>query len=146
MRSARAMALSNIRKVHQLSTKDLTPLFFWGTQTKMIVIPHETPPKHFDSPALVDLPNRVKKHLPILFTNKDFVPKASTVHDVIDSSGVLNAKCPSHGTVEYQKGHQLSTKDLTPLGLVKQQAVLPHGSPVYPSPPFLPIVHKGFCK
>src|SRR5262250_1778291 len=85
-----------------------------GTQTKMIVIPHQTPPKHFDSPAIVDLPNRVKKHLPILFIDKDFVPRASTVHDVIDSSGVLNAKWPSHDTAEYQKGHQLSTKDLTP--------------------------------
>jgi hypothetical protein len=67
-----------------------------GTQAKVIVVLHETVCKDLDSPTIVDFTNRIKKGFVVLLLEKDFLSRASTVHDVIDGSRILNTKRPSH--------------------------------------------------
>ncbi len=82
---------------------DVRKIALRGTQTKVIAVRHQAPAKDFHSPAIVDFTNRIKKDLAILFIEKDFLPRPSAIHHVIDSSGILNAKWPRHDYAEYQK-------------------------------------------
>ena len=49
----------------------------------------------------MDFANGFKKGLVVLLVNKDFLPRASPIHDVIDGSGVLNTKRPGHDNDPY---------------------------------------------
>jgi len=80
---------------------DAREISLWGTQTNVIVVPHQTVCKELDSPTVVDFANGLKKGFVILLVEKNFLSRASTVHDVIDGSRVLNTKRPSHGTRHY---------------------------------------------
>lgn len=75
---------------------DAREISVWGTQTDVIVIPHQTVCKEFDSPTVMDFARGLKKGLVVLLVEKDLLPRASPVHDVIDSSRVLNTKRPGH--------------------------------------------------
>jgi hypothetical protein len=52
--------------------------------------------KDFDSPPVVDFPDALQKSLAVLLVNEDLLPRAATVHDMINGGGVLNTKRASH--------------------------------------------------
>jgi hypothetical protein len=60
-----------------------------------------------------ELHHSFKKRFVVLLVDRNFLPRTSTVHYVIDGSGVLNTKRQRHKTVRTIADRQLSTKDLT---------------------------------
>src|SRR5262245_16560303 len=84
-------------------------------QTHMIVVAHDAIGKYFHCPTIVNFTDGLKKPFVVLLVQEHPLPRTSTVHYVIDGSGILNTKRPRHETVTITASHPLSTKDLTPV-------------------------------
>jgi hypothetical protein len=80
----------------------------------MVVVAHQTIGEQFHSPPLMDFSNGVNKGFVVRPVEKYLLSRAATIHDVIDGSGILNAKWPRHNHRCYYYSAKLSTKDLTP--------------------------------
>ena len=65
-------------------------------QTHMIVITHEAIGKYFHPPTIVNFTDGLKKGFVVLPVEKNLLPRTSAVHDVIDSSGILDTKRRRH--------------------------------------------------
>jgi hypothetical protein len=92
-----------VESVHM--SHDAREISLRGAQTEVIVVPHETVGKDFDSPPVVNFPNGFHKALVVLLVDKDLLPSASTVHDVIVGFGILDTKWSSHGKGLSRAGH-----------------------------------------
>lgn len=62
------------------------------------------------SPTIVKFTNRVEKSLAVAPFGQNLLPGASTVHHVVDSSGVLNTKRPSHDFRRYHRRPPIAQK------------------------------------
>jgi hypothetical protein len=88
-----------------------------GAQTDMVVIAHQAIGEYLYSPTIMKLTERIEKSFVVSVFEKNLLPGAATVHHVVDSSGVLNTKRPSHDIWRITSDRQSSTKDLTPAAL-----------------------------
>ena len=68
-------------------------------QTHMIVVAHDTISKYFHCPTIANFTDGFEKRFVVLLVEENFLPRTSTVHYVIDGSGILNTKRPRHETV-----------------------------------------------
>src|SRR3970282_3048118 len=91
MNTVKSLSVESIQMSH-----DAREISLRGTQTDVIVIPHKTIGKEFNSPTLMDFTNGFKKGFVILVIVKDVLSSASTIHNVIDGSGILNSQRPRH--------------------------------------------------
>jgi hypothetical protein len=66
------------------------------SQTHVIMIAHNAIGKYLHCPAIVNFADGLKKPLVVLLVEENSLPRTSTVHDVIDGSGILNTKRPRH--------------------------------------------------
>ena len=78
------------------------------------MVPHKTIGKDLDSPTVVNFANGLNKGFVVLLVKEDFLPRASPIHDVIDGSGVLNTKRPSHDNGDYHSRTLIVNKRFDP--------------------------------
>jgi hypothetical protein len=104
-------AVAAVKSVESLRVESVEMLHHPGeislgrAQTHMIVSAHNTIGKYFHCPTIANFTDGLKKSFVVLLVEEDFLPRTSTVHYVIDGSGILNTKRPRHemvSTTEYQ--------------------------------------------
>jgi hypothetical protein len=73
----------------------------------MIAVAHDATGKYFHCPTITNFTDGLKKPFVVLLFQKHPLPRTSTVHYVIDGSGILNTKRPRHDKVTITASHQL---------------------------------------